>query len=84
MKPMVAKLDEETIRELDEIAKVSTRSDVIREAVRQYICAHKISRRRREVEEYMRRTKDGEAMKCLAESDMDHAAELLDRAESER
>lgn len=84
MKPVVAKLDEETIREIDDLAKGSSRSDVVREAVRQYICTQKVARRKREVEEYMRRAEDREAMKCLAGSDMDHAAELLDRTESER
>ncbi len=84
MKPIVTKFDEETIRELDELAEGSSRSDMVREAVRQYICTQKVARRKREVEEYMRQAKDREALKCLAESDMDHAAELLDRTESER
>ena len=43
----------------------------------------KMAIRRREVEEYMRTSDDIEAMRELAEAGMEHAAELLDRAERE-
>jgi metal-responsive CopG/Arc/MetJ family transcriptional regulator len=83
MKPIVAKLDDDTIRELDHLAQGSSRSEVVREAVREYIVSRKMAIRRREVEEYMRTSGERQAMRDLAESDMDHAAELLYRVEHE-
>ena len=84
MKPIVAKLDDETLRELDDLAKGTSRSQVIREAVREYITVRKVERRRREVEEYMRTSGERQAMRDLAEANMDHAAELLHRVEHEQ
>jgi len=43
----------------------------------------KLKVRRREVEEYMRTSDDIEFMRELAEAGMEHAAELLQRAERE-
>lgn len=85
-KAIVAKLDEETVKELDKLAEGTSRSEVVREAVRQYIYKRKIDQRRQEVEEYMRTATDHERklMRELAESDMDEAAELLWRAENEQ
>ena len=84
MKPIVAKLDEETIRELDYLAQGSSRSEVVREAVREYIVSRKMAIRRREVEEYMATSNEREFMRELAEANADHAAELLDRVEHEQ
>ena len=84
MKTIVAKVDDETLRQLDEVAGDESRSEVVRAALRDYIAKHRIERRRHEVEEYMRTSGEREAMGQLAEVDMDHAAELLARAESER
>ena len=43
----------------------------------------KLELRRREVEEYMRTSGERQAMRDLAEANMDHAAELLERVERE-
>jgi metal-responsive CopG/Arc/MetJ family transcriptional regulator len=83
-KAIVAKLDEKTLEELDRLAEGTTRSEVVREAVRQYIYARKIDQRRQEVEAYNRTSKDQEAMRRLAESDMADAAELLEQAEGKQ
>lgn len=83
-KAIVTKLDEKTLEELDRLAEGTTRSEVVREAVRQYICARKIDERRQEVEAYNRTRKDQEAMRRLAESDMADAAELLEQAEGQQ
>jgi len=82
-KAIVTKLDEKTLEELDRLAEGTTRSEVVREAVRQYIYARKIDERRQEVEAYNRTSKDQEAMRRLAESDMADAAELLEQAEGQ-
>lgn len=84
MRSIIAKFDDDTVRELDELAKNSTRSEVLREAVRHYIAVHRIEQRRREVEEFIRSGGDREAMRQLAESDMDNAADLLRRVETNR
>ena len=84
MKAIVAKLDDETARALDELARGGSRSEVIRTAITQYLAAQKISRRRREVEEYMRSGEDQEAMKSLAEADIEHADALLRKVEENR
>ena len=83
MKPIVAKLDDETLRQLDDLAKGTSRSQVVREAVREYIVSRKMAIRRREVEEYMATSSERGAMRELAEANMDHAAELLYRVEHE-
>ena len=83
-KAIVTKLDEKTLEELDRLAEGTTRSEVVREAVRHYICARKIDERRQEVEAYNRTRKDQEAMRRLAESDMADAAELLEQAEGQQ
>jgi len=83
-KAIVARLDEKTLEELDRLAEGTTRSEVVREAVRQYIYARKIDQRRQEVEAYNRTSKDQEAMRRLAESDMADAAELLEQAEGKQ
>ena len=83
-KTIVAKLDEKTLEELDKLAEGTTRSEVVREAVRQYIYTRKIDQRRREVEEYNRTATDREFLRQLAESDMPEAAELLRRVEGEK
>lgn len=83
-KTVVAKLDEETLKQLDKLAEGTSRSEVVREAVRQYICTRKIDRRRQEVEAYNRSTREREAMRQLAESDMAEAADLLQQAEGDK
>ena len=83
MKAIVAKLDDETASALDELAQGSSRSEVIRTAIRQYLAAQRIGQRKREVEEYMRTSGESQMMRELAEADMDHAADLLARTESE-
>lgn len=83
-KAIVAKLDEETVKELDKLAEGTSRSEVVREAVRQYIYKRKIDQRRQEVEEYMRTATDRELMKELAEASAIEAAELLERVEREK
>ena len=84
MKTVVAKLDDETVRELDSLAVGSSRSDVIRDAIRRYIAAAKIELRRRQVEEFVRSSDERNRMRELAESDMDEAAELLACSEKSR
>ncbi len=84
MKTVVAKLDDETTRELDRLARGRSRSDVIRDAIRRHIAAAKIEQRRREVEEYVRTPGERNKMRELAESDMGEAAELLALSEGER
>jgi len=83
-KAIVAKVDEKTLKELDTLAEGTSRSEVVREAVRQYIYRRKMDKRRQEVEEYMRTATDQEFLRQLAESDMDEAAELLRRVEEEQ
>ena len=83
MRTIVAKLDDSTADALDELAQGSSRSEVVRTAIRQFLARQRIEKRKREVEEYMRASGESEMMKELAEADMEHAAELLARAESE-
>lgn len=82
-KVIVAKLDEKTLKELDKLAEGTTRSEIVREAVRQYICTRKMEQRRHEVKEYNRSTNEREFMRQLAESDMPEAAQLLDQVEGD-
>ena len=84
MKTIVAKLDDDTFRQLEELAEDQSRSEVVRTAIREFIARQRIERRGREVEEYMRTSGESETMRQLAEADMDHAADLLARAEGER
>ena len=83
-KAIVAKLDEKTIEELDRLAEGTTRSEVVREAVRQYICNRKKEKRRQEVEEYMRTATDRKLMRELAEASAIEAGKLLQRLEHEK
>jgi predicted transcriptional regulator len=85
LRTIVAKLDDETCRQLDEMAGDRPRSEIVRTAIRQFLARQRFEKRKREVEEYMRTRTAGEAemMRELAEADMDHAAELLARVESE-
>jgi predicted transcriptional regulator len=83
MKTIVAKLDDDTFRQLEELARDQSRSEVVRTAIREFIAKQRIERRRREVEEYMRTSGESKMMREIAEDNMDHAAELLARAESE-
>ena len=84
MKTIVVKVDDETYRQLKETAGEESRSEIVRAALRDYLAKQRIGKRRREVEEYMRLSGERTAMKRLAEADMDHAAELLERVETER
>jgi len=84
MKTIIARVDDKVADELDQLAKGTTRSELVREAIREYVAHRRIEERRRQVEEYMRTTDEHEWMRELAESDMDHAAELLEREEHER
>ena len=81
MKTVIAKIDDETVRELDRLAGERSRSDLLREAIGQYIARRRIDERRAQVEAYMRSASEQRSMRELAESDMDHAADLLARTE---
>lgn len=84
MKTLTMKIDDDLARELEEIAADGSRSEVIRAAVRQYIASYRIRKRRAEVEAYNRASAEEEPTRELAEADMDEAAQLLDRVETER
>jgi metal-responsive CopG/Arc/MetJ family transcriptional regulator len=81
MGTIIAKIDEETLRALDEMSGGGPRSEVIRKALRQYVARHKLEERRRQVEEYVSSGGEAQEMSRLAESDIDEAAELLRKAE---
>ena len=83
MTTVVVKLDDETLHDLDDLARDSSRSDVLRKAVRQYVARAKLEKRRREVREFMRNEAARREMSRMAEADMDEAARLLKRAEDE-
>ncbi len=85
MRTIVAKLDDETYRQLDEFANGRPRSQIVRTAIEHFLAKQRFEKRKREVEEYMRTRPASEAqlLTDLAEADMDHAAELLARVENE-
>lgn len=83
MVSVVAKIDEETLGALDKLCAGKSRSEIIRKALRQYVARHKLEERKQKVLEYMKDSSESEAMRQLAESGIDEAAELLQRAETE-
>ena len=83
MRTIVAKLDDETCRQLDEAASGRPRSEVVRTAIRQFLARQRIERRRREVEKYMGTSGESEMMREMAEANVDDAADLLARVERE-
>lgn len=83
MAPITIKLDDETLRGLDELAHGSTRSDVVRKAVVQYIAKAKLEKRRQEVQVYARDEAVRSEMSRMAEADIDESIAVLARLERE-
>lgn len=83
MNTLTVKIDDETLRALDEVANGRPRSEVLRKALRQYTARQKLEYRRRQVEEYEQTSGETEDMSRLAESDIEESGELLTRAEKQ-